>query len=66
MYNTNIKLPSAKYCVEQKEWIGSSLADMGIDTTKPFGEYLLDELKLNGEKIIQVNIILIAQINSTE
>lgn len=42
------------YNVELNEWSGPPLADMEIDITKPFGEYLLDELKSHGEKLIQV------------
>lgn len=48
-------LTSVKYNAEQMEWIGSPLADLGIDITKPFGEYLLDGLKLHSEKLIQVS-----------
>lgn len=49
------KLFTTTYNVELKEWSGPSLAEMEIDITKPFGEYLLDKLKLHGEKLIQVS-----------
>lgn len=55
MSNDQKKLLLSKYNDELKEWSGPSLADLEIDITKPFGEYLLDELKLHGEKLIQVS-----------
>lgn len=54
MSSVQKKLLPALYNVELKEWSGPPLADMEIDITRPFGEYLLDQLKIHGEQVIQV------------